>query len=229
MSSAQKIIKYCAIAFAVFLIVSIFSGITYGVLGIVTAGNLISDNSTVESKCENTNEQCLQVNLAMSALYIKKGDSFKVETKNDKVNVKEDGNALVITENGRHVFESYQDREVTIYIPDELEFVKVAISGGAGSIYVEKLKVKELEMSLGIGATTVNSLDAESAKISAGIGEVSINLAKNAENYEIKADKGIGDIMLNGQSVPGDSVIGSGSHKITISGGIGSINITTAE
>lgn len=229
MSSAQKIIKYCAIAFAIFLIVSIFSGISYGVVGIFTAANLVSDNSVVESKCENTEEQCLQINLAMSALNIKPGDSLKVETKNDKVNVKEDGKTLIITESGRHLFESYQDRDVTVYIPENITFTKVAISGGAGSIYVEKLTAKELEMSLGIGATTVNSLDAETAKISAGIGEVSINLAKNAENYEIKASKGIGDITLNSQSIPDNSVIGSGNHKITISGGIGSINITTAE
>ncbi|MFU2363982.1 MAG: hypothetical protein ACM67R_09135, partial [Clostridiales bacterium] len=37
MTTAQKIIKYCAIAFAIFLIVTIVSGILSGIYGLASA------------------------------------------------------------------------------------------------------------------------------------------------------------------------------------------------
>lgn len=229
MNTAQKIVKYFAFAFAIFLTVSIFSGIVYGVLGIVTAGKLIEDNSMVATKCEGEEERCLEVALSISNLEIKKGDKLSVETKNEKVEVAQDEHKLVVTEKGRHLFESYNDREVIIYIPEDMKFEKVAISGGAGNLYVESLRTKELEMSLGVGGTTIAALEADQANISTGIGEVSVALMSKAEDYEIKASKGIGDITLNGQSIPDDSTRGSGSKKIEISGGIGAIKITTNE
>lgn len=228
MDTTQQVIKYCAIAFAIFLIVGIFTGISYAVVGIFTATEMIGDNSTVDSKCENAEERCLQINLSISPLNIRKGEEFKVETKNDKVEVKEDGKSIIISEKGRHLFESYQDRDVTVYIPEDTEFEKVAVSGGVSSIYVESLRAKNLEMSLGIGETKIDAIEIEDAKISTGIGKLSVNLMSKAEDYEINVSKGIGDITLNDKSIPDHSVEGSGSRKLTISGGIGSVQIKTA-
>lgn len=230
MNTAQRIVKYFAFAFAIFLTVSIFSAIVYGILGIATAGRLIEDNSTAAAnKCEGEEKLCLEVALSISNLEIKKGDDLYVETKNEKVEVSKDEHKLVVTERGRHFFESYNDREVIIYIPENMEFEKVAISGGAGNLYVESLRAKNIEMSLGIGKTEINALETDNADISTGIGEVSVKLISKAEAYEIKASKGIGDITLNGKSIPEDKAQGSGSKKIEISGGIGAIKITTAE
>lgn len=229
MNTAQKIVKYLAMAFAIFLIVAIFSGIVYGVLGIVTAGKLIGDNSSVELSCEAEEETCLEISLSISNLEVKKGDQLSVDTKNEKVEVKQEGNRLVIVEKGRHIFERYNDREVTVYVPEDMKFEKVGISGGAGSIYVESLNTKELEMALGIGETRLENLEAENAKISTGIGEVAVSLNSKAEAYTIKAEKGIGDITLNGKSIPDDTTTGNGERKIEIEGGIGAIKITTAQ
>ena len=230
MNSAQKIIKYLAMAFAIFLIVSIFSGIVYGVLGIATAGKLIGDNSTVDTKCQENGEKlCLEIALSISNLEIKKGDKLSVETKNEKVEVSQDDHRLVITEKGRHLFESYNDREVIVYIPEGTEFEKAGISGGVGNIYIENLQAKDLEMALGIGKTEVSNLEVKNAKISTGIGEVSVRLSSKLDAYTIKPEKGIGDVVLNGKSIPDHSVNGNGESKIEIDGGIGAIKITTAE
>lgn len=229
MNTAQKVIKYFAIAFAMFLTVAIFSGVVYGILGIATAGKLIEDNSSVATKCEGEEKPCLEISLAISNLEIRKGDTLYVETKNEKVEVAQDDHKLVVSERGRHLFERYNDREVIIYVPEDMEFEKVAISGGAGNIYIESLRTKEIEMSLGVGKTEIIALEAEEADISTGIGEVSVSLMSKAEDYEIKASKGIGDITLNGKSIPDDEAQGSGKRKIDISGGIGAIKIVTAQ
>ena len=229
MNTSQRVIKYFAIAFASFLSVAIISGIVYGLLALVTAGRFITVNNNVEEKCVNAEERCLQVDLALSVLDIKKGEELKVETKNDKVEIKEEGSKLIVAEKGRHLFDSYSDREVIIYIPEDMTFEQVHIDGGAGSIHIESLKAKKLNMSLGVGKTEINALEAEDAKIDAGIGEVTVRLMSKLEDYEIKADKGIGSITLNGSSVGDHSTHGSGSKKIDIDGGIGSIKIETAK
>lgn len=229
MNTAQKIVKYCAVAFAFFLSVVICSTIAYAIVGIATATKLIETHSAVETKCESAEERCLQINLAYSELIIKKGDELKVDTKNDKVEVNEDGKKLVITEKGRHLFEKFSDRDVVVYIPEDMEFEKVAIAGGAGSTRIESLRAKKLEVALGIGETRIEALETEDAKIDTGIGEVRIGLMSKADEYEIHADKGIGEVRFNGRSVSDHSVIGNGSRKIKVDGGIGSITIDTVE
>ncbi len=229
MNTAQRVIKYFAIAFASFLSVAIISGIVYGLLALVTAGRFITVNGNVEEKCVNAEEYCLQVDLALSVLNIKKGEELKVETKNDKVEVKEEGSKLVVIEKGRHLFDSYSDREVTIYIPEDMTFEQTHIDGGAGAIHIESLKTKNLKMSLGIGKTEIDALETDDAKIDTGIGEVSVGLISKLEDYEIKVDKGIGSVTLNGASVGDHSTHGSGNKKIDVDGGIGSIKIETAK
>ena len=226
MTTFQKIVKYLAMGFATFLIVAIYSGILCAGLGIISAGRLIKNNSSVETKCENTAETCLQVSLAISRLEIKDGDNLRVDTKNDKVTIKENGNNLIVTETGRHLFDG-GDHDVVTYVPENLKFEKVGISGGAGSIHIESLRAKELEMAIGVGETSVNSLDVENAKISTGIGKVAIGLASTADSYEIKVSKGIGEIKFNSNSVSDGSTLGSGKSKLSVSGGIGSIAINT--
>lgn len=229
MNTAQKIVKYFAIGFAALLIVSICSGIVFGGLGILTAGKLISDNSKVETVCTSGEEPCLQINLSLSELNIKKGESLDVDTKNDQVEVTKNGQSLVVVERGRKVFDHWDNRTVTVYVPEETEFEKTAISGGAGSMHIETLHTKSLEMSLGIGEAKIENLDTKDAKISTGIGALYLGLVGTPIDYEIKVSKGIGKITFNGKSVSDHSTLGDGHKKIDVSGGIGSIDVITKE
>ena len=228
MNTAQKIIKYIAIAFAAVLSVSIISGLIFAGLGIVTATKLIDKNSHVEIACEADEAPCLQVALAASELVIKKGDKFSAETTYDKVEIKQEGDKMVITENGGSIFGDY-NRTTTVYVPEDMEFTKVGLSGGAGRIYVESLKAKKMEVALGIGETVFDKLEVDNAKFSTGIGRVAISLAFSDDAYAIKVDKGIGEIKFNGNNISSDTWIGNGDKKIEVSGGIGELDIKTAE
>ena len=85
MNTAQKIIKYFAIAFASLLSVSIIAGIVFGCLGILAATKLIKDNSSVEITCEENESPCLKISLGVSDLEIKKGDKLLlISAKNDE-------------------------------------------------------------------------------------------------------------------------------------------------
>lgn len=91
MTTAQKIIKYMATAFAVFLIVTIISAILTGGYAILKACGLIHSNDkqiTGELKVISNQikeVETLKIELACTNLEIKTGDSFKVETNNPEI------------------------------------------------------------------------------------------------------------------------------------------------
>ena len=78
MTTAQKIIKYCAIAFAVFLIVSIIGGIVGAVTSVPA---LVSDGrGEMETYAVTETVKNLEIDLSGARLEIKTGDRFSVES-----------------------------------------------------------------------------------------------------------------------------------------------------
>ena len=79
MTSLQRVIKYCAIAFAVFLSVSIISGIcsavamVFGFLG----GDSVGEMQTYSISGEITS---LDIEIGMAAFEIVEGENFSVES-----------------------------------------------------------------------------------------------------------------------------------------------------
>ena len=123
----------------------------------------------------------------------------------------------------------HRDKLPGVRLPEDMEFTKAGISGGAGRIYIESIKAKEMELSLGVGETSIDSLEVEKIKVSAGIGAVNLHLASPASEYKVKISKGIGDARFNGKVVGNDETFGDGAREVEVSGGIGSIDITTVE
>ena len=88
MTTLQRVIKYCAIAFAVFLIVSIISGIC-GAIGMVTGlvdEDVVGDKQTytISSDIES-----LEIEVSAANLEIVTGDCFSVESNHKKGEVRE--------------------------------------------------------------------------------------------------------------------------------------------
>ena len=91
MSGLQKIIKYLALAFAIFLTFSIISGIMYGVSFV---GNIFDDDNSITEKLNdleiNDNTLLLDVDISSSNIMIKSGENFKAETNNKYIKTKQD-------------------------------------------------------------------------------------------------------------------------------------------
>lgn len=198
MKQAQKIIKYLAIAFALFLTFSIISIISYGVSFI---GNLFdSDKDSITEKLNdldiNDNTLLLDINTSSSNITIKSGDVLKAETNNKYINSKQDNNKLYITEKKHNILRD-NESEIIIYIPDDFIFDGVSIETGAGKVNIETLSTKKLYLNLGAGKVEINDLNVlEKAKVDGGAGEIVIN-AININNLDL--DMGIGKFMLIGQ------------------------------
>lgn len=106
---------------------------------------------------------------------------------------------------------------------------KCDIDTGAGKLVINGADVNNLDLDIGSGQFTFNGVMKNKIDIDAGIGEVNINLLDSKDNYSIYVEKGIGSIIVDGQSMEDESIYGNGYNEIEINGGIGSINVSFNE
>ena len=253
MSTAQKIIKRLAIAFAIFLIVTMFYSLVAVGMG-VTNIFVKEKDTTLETKKSKFNDiSSINISLKYASLKIKKGSKLEVETKTTVNNIKvsQDGN-------------KNKKQNVTLYIPDDVLFDAVNIETGAGVVDIKNLNANSLNLDLGVGKTTISDVFASAANIETGAGDVVIAdgalndasievgvgkleigarltgnckiesgigamslVLPNKEDYKIKFTKGLGSISYDGENIANDTTVGDGDYYIEIDGGIGSINVTT--
>jgi len=99
------------------------------------------------------------------------------------------------------------------------------IDGGVGSIDIISAQLNgDAKIDGGVGTIDFSGEINGNLKLSTGVGSANLNLKGDAGDYDIKADRGVGSIRLNGSKMP-DSVKHGGKYKITIDAGVGSINI----
>ncbi|MCL2095657.1 MAG: DUF4097 domain-containing protein [Oscillospiraceae bacterium] len=120
---------------------------------------------------------------------------------------------------------------------------EVIINGGVGTYDIKDMTAGSLRVDGGVGSVKINGVINGDAKIGGGVGTVelsgevngdirlstgvgtaSLDLKGDAEDYNIRADRGVGRIRLNGNKIP-DTIRNGGKYDITVSAGVGDINI----
>ena len=147
MTTAQKVIKYIATAFAIFLIVTIISAILTGIFGLLSAfglvhseKNIVTDEVKVISS-EVTDISTLKLELAFTNLEIKTGESFRVETNNSKISFTDNNGSIKIKEENHNWLMNHNyTSDLIIYIPENImNFDEVKIETGAGKINIQRV------------------------------------------------------------------------------------------
>ena len=226
----QKVIKYLAIALAIFLIVNIIGAILsiIGIIGgIAFFTNTITDvkEEIVQESPEylkqpeviadNINIEDIvkfEIEVKYSNLEIKKGD-FKVESNNTNVKCTQKGNELIVKETGNNWLRNKEGNKVIIYIPENKEFNEIEIDTGAGNIEIESLNTKDLSFSIGAGKVEINNLKVTNeAEIDGGAGKVDI---LSGEICNLNLDMGIGEFNVCTKLL-GNNDIEQGMGKLTI-------------
>ena len=244
MTSGQKIIKYIAIAIAIFLIINIIGiiltifaglGIFFNVKEAITnTENFeeVIDNYPIE---EITN---LDIEINYSKLEIKNGDTFKIECNNEKIYTEKKGNKIEIKEKNNW-FNKQETSNITIYIPENKIFERTEIEAGAGEINIDKLQTNNLTFSIGAGKVQINELEVfEKAEIEGGAAKADII---SGELHILDLERGLGELNLTTKLI-GNNVIEQGigklsinltdnieNYKIRTSKGLGSITINGNE
>ena len=245
MTPAQKVIKYLAIAFAIFLIVTIVSTITAAVFalsGILGLKQNIEENLNREmltTNFENDNISILDIQTEFTNLTIKTGTSLKIETDNNNIKFKQENQKLQIKEKSKRWLLNHDEKDLILYLPESIEFQKVKIVTGAGKIDIETLATQNLLFELGAGETEIRELNiSNECEIDGGAGKLSI---LNGKINDLDLDIGVGEVNLTA-ILTGKNEINAGvgslnvdlqgqkeSYKIKADKGIGSIKIDGEE
>lgn len=194
MTSWQKTIKYLAMAFALFLIVSILSGI-FSALGLVS--NVFDNKDAVgemQTYTVSGDIQELKLDINAAKLRISESDTFRVESNNKYLKVSEENGCLVITDTERNYSNANGKIQVNLYLPADCTFQKADVYTGAGQVTVDRLAAEELYLELGAGQVQIDTLEAtRSSKISGGAGQVTV---KNGTLHNLNLDMGVGELRF---------------------------------
>lgn len=270
MKEFQKIIKYVAIAFGIYLAITIIS-IIVGVIGAIFTGiygvQMITEQTSIERMDEElvfSEFSKLEVEIFATNLNIKtEGQEFKVETFQvpETTKIENKDGKLIIKDSKKFTYKN--ESSITIYIPENTKLEKINLDIGAGRVNIEKLDVKDANFDFGAGSVEIKNMKSEktdiecgagqvkiadseltntdldagvgkleftgyikgNSQVNCGIGEVILNLEGGKDLYTIRAEKGIGDIKINDESVSNESTTGTGENRISVEGGIGNIKI----
>lgn len=239
MTTVQKIIKYLALAFAMFIIVTIVSSILFGVyifgniIGLVKGeyedyNPLVEMAIDTETNISNISDigdisgeiTVLKLDIGAVNLEIKKGDTLKVESNNDYISCKQNHNEFIIKEKTRRFFNiNNKNNDLILYVPDDMIFDKVNLEAGAGKIEIESLKTEDLTFVLGAGKVTINELIVSNrAKIDGGAGKTEI---LSGEIHNLDFELGIGENIINAKLTGKNELeAGVGSVKVRLTDGI---------
>jgi len=245
MTTAQKIIKKLAIAFAIFLIITIISttlGVLVALSGILGLKKDIEENLNTEMATnilESNDITALYIDIAFTNLTIKTGDILIAETDNNNIKYIQEDNRLKIEEKNKKWFSNYEEKELILYLPQDIEFEKIKINTGAGKIEIETLKTEKLTFEVGAGETKIQNLIAsKECEIEGGAGKLTI---EEGIINDLDLDIGVGEVNLT-STLTGKNEINAGvgnlnidlqgekdSYKIQVDKGLGSIKINGKE
>ena len=240
MNSVQKIIKYLAIAFAVFLIGVVFSAVVGA--GVIV-GRIFTDTDQVSNAdwsdvtsvgdfSAYENFSGLKLELKTTSLRIERGEKFEILADDTEVKVHQGGDILYVTEE-RDWFDWFDGGQLKIRLPEGkklTEFILVEIDG---------LHAEKLDLSLGAGRVELqNVVVISEAKIDGGAGYLSLSgsslkdldLDMGAGKVEIEAellgrseiDAGVGHLVLNLYGRETD-------YKVRVDKGLGAVKFNGSE
>lgn len=252
MSSGQRLIKYLAIAFAVFLAIIIISGIASAVFAIVNVvpgnGRFHSDkwrNETSNVSKNFEDVKSLDISNATGEFKIVIGEDFKIEAEhvnsNFNAQVESDG-TLIISDHKRgdgfpfSFFDGIDspDSKVILYLPSDFIAEKADIESGAGNVEIEGLKANELQISAGAGNLNGRDITAEKVDIEGGLGNVTL---EDINFSDTVLESGMGNLHVSGTLLDRTDIsCGVGEVELNISGspsdygftvdtGIGKVNL----
>lgn len=222
MTTAQKVIKYLALALAAFIIINIVSACFFGLflfgsmLGL-TSGEEIGDMVEESMSIHLEESVYLDVDLEFSSLEIRWADereqNLLIEKNNKEIVCTQQENKISIVDKEANWFARNDERKVIVYLPIDIKLEKVTIQAGAGTIYIEEMETNELELEIGAGTVEIENLQVlQKAKIEGGAGKTDI---LNGKIHKLDLDAGIGKFYLRA-ALTGYNKINMGIGKLDL-------------
>ena len=236
MKTTHKIIKYLAIALAVAIIAGIFTSLISLANGFSGLNFAFKGSKTdVDKVLGGSESSLLYVEIAASKVNIRNGKILSGVTDNEYIDIKTEGNKLVAIEREHSKVNVNEDTYLDITVPSGIEFEKIVVITGAGSIYAEELTAVEFKLSVGAGEMEIDDLVVtQKADMESGAGNLTV---KNGIIANLDAEMGVGKAKIRAKLI-GECDLESGvgsleltllggkeNYKFDVSSGIGSVKI----
>lgn len=184
MTTFQKVVKYLAIAFAILLCVGIFGGIISGIAAIAPLldkaasneidGSISTDKEMTEFAVNGDIEK-LYIDIGAADLTLEYGEKTYVKYDKNRVNVKEDGAKLVVSEKTR-LFNIDGNTDIVVCLANGTVLADADIDTGAGSIKCDGLVAETLDVDFGAGGAELRNITVtREADIDGGAGKLAID------------------------------------------------------
>ena len=220
MTTTQKIIKYLAIAFALFLVISIFSiifGLSREIISSINSdkkdSKLLEEYTTISNNVNNI--ESFKIDISNDDIEIKEGEKFEVKTNDPDVKFYHENSKVKIKTDKTfswHLSNSSRGT-IIIYLPNEFNISELDLNLGAGKIDIDKIFVETLLMDLGAGTMTAKEINVyEKATINGGAGNINI-YSGTINNLNLKLDAGNASIQSD---LTGSNTLTTGVGKLNL-------------
>lgn len=220
MTTTQKIIKYLAIAFALFLVISIFSiifGLSREIISSINSdkkdSKLLEEYTTISNNVNNI--ESFKIDISNDDIEIKEGEKFEVKTNDPDVKFYHENSKVKIKTDKTfswHLSNSSRGT-IIIYLPNEFNITELDLNLGAGKIDIDKIFVETLLMDLGAGTMTAKEINVyEKATINGGAGNINI-YSGTINNLNLKLDVGNASIQSD---LTGSNTLTTGVGKLNL-------------
>lgn len=220
MNTFQRVMKYVAIAFAIFLTVVILGGIfsvVSGLTTVITGGEV----ETIDYSKEFNDVEKLSINHKVGKLNVRTGDGFRVEASNvsDRFRAEVVNGTLFIEEPDFmrsflwfNIGLSGESTVITVYVPEDFKAKRIEIDSGAGDVNLEDLSAEYLKINAGVGRLYGQRLTADRVDAEGGVGEIRLT---DVNFTDVDFDCGVGSLELSGM------IFGKSEFEC----GVGSVNV----
>lgn len=205
MTGVQKFIKYIAIAFGIYLSITIVL-VLLGIVNGLVKGSKQSTTEIIENidgddlkdiSQEYTNIANLEIDLENIELIIKKGENLKIEGTNipNKLEIKQDGNTLKISDD--EVFSNFYtvNNALTIYIPEEQKLNNIDIEANSVSVDIERLNATNLKLETYNNDCKIDELLVDNLEMNNEYGKIEIYKSE-VKTLKLDSESGTEDIHM---------------------------------
>lgn len=236
MSGLQKVIKYCAMAFAIFLSVVIFGAIIAAVTGVAT-GIAGVTYLTEEKERINLSEQYTETEITELGLQnilvdcnayitVRRGDVLSVEATNvtEDYKIRCSNGKLSVLQEKKDFFigfgwtfgdwDTREQEKVIVTIPESFVPNQLVIHSGSGKVSVTEVTSDRMELDSGSGSVEMADVKVDTLRVDSGSGKVSL---AGVDATESVLDTGSGSVKGENVSL-GKLRVNSGSGAVRLTG-----------
>lgn len=236
MNGFQKIIKYCAVAFAVFLCVVIFGSIAAAVFSVAVGVEGVSKSFDTRERisfseqysAEEIEKQGIDSIFVdcNAEVVVERGTMLSIEADNvtkDYAISCTNGVFRLVQDRPKVFFHlAFWDNDITsqervvVTIPAEFHPERVTINSGSGKVFINELDTEKLLIDSGSGKVLAENVVSRDTELYTGSGSVRID---NSSLGRLMLDSGSGAVSMK-NVVAEDARFDSGSGAISVSGSL---------